>query len=349
MKYFFWIWTILILNYSTFSFGMEEKGKEVEERGSLIYSHSIVLENLRNSLIHAVEINDAQGVMSCYEQFQKLDLDWEKEAFSLQALPWTSDYKKRVGSQLFWDCIDTPHQNLLREALRSLTEVPSDRWEETYSDSTKKIYEIISRHPYFCLPARACALAVSAHYDSNISKLFILEYLRFLNPRDGSFFKRAHHILNISFRENRDAQEALKQFLHMITKDFIDPPEKNLNDRPTLEKMSELGLPHYDILLGDFDYREKRRNSKVSTETILRHYNKAIRKGDPSGYLSVIGLKNSIEGVDEEAFYSAQRKAFLWGCFKQAHLSYEDKDMADVFIDNLYQSLKSLISHKRKK
>lgn len=363
---------IVAWSYVTSSFGMmtdeadREMGADSAERNKVIVASTSAqvplelhsLEEIKTALVIAVKENNCRHVFEYYDRFNKLDELWEQEAETLHVPTWESslDFKSQIGAQLFWDAaIDTPHENLLRQALKPLVIAPSSEWEATYNNCIATVSSIIKTHKYLHVPARAYAIAISAYYGNPIAKLFTLEFLRFLSPEDEGFFRKGHFTVSYNLKNNDCCQSSLREFLSPNTTAFVDPEDKELDNEDTLIRMSNLGLPHYHILLGDYYFRKMlpitSQTPQEDIDRVLQLSQAAINGGDPSGYLSQSGILSSIgKGVGIKRLTTIQKNAFLRGYFEMySSLPRDKKKELKNYTKTLYDNLKKLLLQRSSK
>ncbi len=319
MKYAIFLCLMIVFNYSSSLFGMELYSEE----------GSLPLKTLISRLTSAIEENDSCDVDKCREAFTSLDVNWQKEASSLGALSWgmDSDYKKMVGAHLFWNyAINVSHQNLLRQDLSSLKTVDSAGWEEAYRACTTQVFDTVTNHVYFRLPSRICAIAISASYGNPVAQILALEMFHFLRTlktgnltgKEGTFLTQAHKALYYSFRDVPLMYSSLSEFLKYDTEDFVDLPKTEFNNFDALIAKSALGLPRYDVLLGDYYWRLYVETVDQEHFTkIPEYYRKAQERGDPYGTLSLANFKKFPQELNLEESYDAQKAAFLSGGFER--------------------------------
>lgn len=357
---------IVAWSYVTSSFGMmldeadQKMGDDSAIRNrvnSALTSVQTSLEEVKTALVEAVRECNCRRVLECYVGFKKLDTSWEQEAKTSHVLAWesSSDLKSQVGAQLFWDAaIDEPHQNLLRQALKPLEIATVAAWQDTYDTCVKNIHDIIEAHGYLRLPARAHAISISGHYGNKVAQLFTLEFLRFLNPDDTHLFQQGHFTVSFSLSNNESTRISLQTFLAPDTAAFVDLQGIELEDEEALIRMRNLGLPRYDVLLGDYYFRKLRKVGRLADQPrgnmdeLLTYCRQAAEGGDPTGYLSISGVQSSIGEMGQDKYYAMQKKAFLRGCFDvYDHLLRKDQKELKEFTRTLYNNLKKLLTQRK--
>ncbi len=269
---------------------------------------SFPLEEFSQKVRLTAENHDAYAYLLLLEEFRKLDVQeviWEEAASKqkIEKWPLQSSWKIAVGAQLFLDAaIDLPHQNLLRNGLRPLLSWVSEvgSLEESYAEATSTIHEIIRTHPYIRRRAALYALTAAALLQHPLARLFLTETLRCYDDKPSRFFRKNHYLIKagISLEEGK---ESLRCFIDVPgIEGFVDLRNKmDLKDPDKLGEKAQLGLPHYNVLLGDFMDKKTRWNFSCPPEIvdpIIKQYRRAADKGDFEGCFKVSNLMNAASG-----------------------------------------------------
>ena len=360
MKHYFFLSLILSLISVASSFAMPSNPDDSEvNRITTTSLHAPLregsLDELKTHLPSAIRDNNCHDVIECYKRFKTLDI-FESDAFQTPVWGPSSDDKSRVGAQLFFDAaLNMPHQHLLRQAVRPLGTARPDEWEKTYIQCLERMYTIIKDHVYFHLPARAYAMAISGSYGNRMAQLFTLEFLRFLNEKAASsLLRKGHLLLSESLSKEENARQALQTFLIPDTRDYVDLQEKDFNSEEALKRMVDLGLPRYQILLGDYYFRTKAHH-RLSMETsrecidlLLKHFQKGVEEGDPTGYLGISGTRNSTGTMGVTRYHATLKTSFLRGCFDTyERLAPKDRKELKRFTEELFINLKLILKQSK--
>ncbi len=261
----------------------------------------------------ASQKHEAYAFPVLLKKFRELELSeetWEAAAAkqSVEKWPFQSSWKVAMGAQIFLDAaINFPHQNLLRNGLRPLLSWVSEAGslEENYAEATTTIHEIIQAHPYIRRRSALYALTAAAHLQHPLARLFLTEALRCYDDSHSRFFGKNHFLVKFGL-SSQEGKEALHHFIDVPhIEAFVDlRDERDLKNPEKLREKAQLGLPHYDVLLGDL--MDKKSLSHLTcppeiTDPIIGKYKDAADKGDFEGCLKVSNLMSGIAAGGTES------------------------------------------------
>ncbi len=259
------------------------------------------LEDFSQKVKEFTQKQDAHAFPELLEEFKKLEGEeatWESVAHKQGVERWLfQSWKGAVGAQLFLDAaINLPHQHLLRNGLKPLLSCSSI--EEGYAEATAAIHEIIQNHPYIRRRTALYALTAASHLQHPLARLFLTEALRCYDGKPSRFFKSNHFLVKVSL-SSQDGKEALRHFIDVSGIDvFVDlTDERDLKNPKKLKEKTQLGLLHYNVLLGDLLYDNAQDYSPYSPEIIdpvVQQYRIAADKGDFDAGFKTYELMSSI-------------------------------------------------------
>ncbi len=242
---------------------------------------------------------------------------WEEIASepSIEKWPSQSSWKVAVGAQCFIDAaIDIPHQNLLRNVLRTLLSwsFKEGGLENIYAEATSKVHEIIQTHPYLRRRAALYALTAAAHLQHPLARLFLTEALRFYDDTHDRFFRQNHSLVKLSL-SSQEGQEALHIFISLPgIEDFVDlKDESDLKAPEKLREMASLGLSHYNVLLGEVFHKKARGYFTYTPEIIdpvIGQYKEAADQGDSDACLKVANLMSYVANEQVKSIHPLEKR-----------------------------------------
>lgn len=212
--------------------------------------------------LQAAAIQDPYVVCDLFEEFRQTlgrETEWEEIATAqgIQRWPWqVKSWQNAVGAQLFFNAaFNTPHQHLLRNALKPLLHWASEeeeRLEEGYTSARSAVFKLMQRHSFMRRRAALFALAAAARLQHPIALLCLTEGLNYCNGGGGkgSFFTSNHTLIKCQVSQE-GGREALCRFIKVPDiKEYVDLEGEALEDIKQLNAKADLGLVLYNVLAG---------------------------------------------------------------------------------------------------